>query len=179
MQLNMDFKAHQHLQGRQMCALGLGAFLCFSMVACATASDASALEGIMNSIKCLKAKPTLFLISGELEPPDTCLSSDLIAAFYHAAVLLALAGNPHEQVCCKVIRSRISVRILLLLHAAVATITPGIGGSQMSATHNGSAVCPELVNRTVVWYADKWFLNRSLPCWSHLMSLTFDPATRT
>jgi hypothetical protein len=50
----------------------------------------------------------------------------------------------------------------------------------MSGTHDGSSgVCPELDSSTVVWFADKWVVQRNLTCWSYMMSMQYDAAANT
>lgn len=48
----------------------------------------------------------------------------------------------------------------------------------MSGTFKGNnSFCSHDVNKTVVWYADKWFLKRNLSCWGHMMSMQYDAQT--
>lgn len=47
----------------------------------------------------------------------------------------------------------------------------------MSGTFRGNDKCAPLVNETIIWYADKWAFSKSLMCWSHHMSLNYDPAS--
>lgn len=48
----------------------------------------------------------------------------------------------------------------------------------MSGTFKGNnSFCSHDVNTTVVWYADKWFLQRNLSCWGYMMSLEYDAKT--
>lgn len=48
----------------------------------------------------------------------------------------------------------------------------------MRGTFKGSADCAPLNGSGVIWYADHWYYNNQLPCWSRIMRLSYNATTK-